>query len=121
MRRYQLILGVSFLCAAMAIGCYRADTDEDARRESDEVRDLAGRAVDQMAESWLSAKVQVQYLADHDVTGRDIRVTARDGVVRLQGAVDSEREREEALSIARNTDGVERIDDQLRIGAAALA
>src|SRR5688572_17116919 len=121
MRRSQLFIGVSFLSAAMAIGCNRADTDENARRASDEMRELAGRAGEQIADSWLATKIQAQYFADDDVKGRDIRVTARDGVVRLQGAVDSEREREEALSIARNTDGVERIDDQLRIGAAALA
>jgi osmotically-inducible protein OsmY len=41
--------------------------------------------------------------------------------VLLRGVVDSDQEREEALSIARNTDGVEQIDDQLRVGDTSAA
>jgi hyperosmotically inducible protein len=104
----------------MATGCNRADTDENARRAGAQMRELAGRAGEQMADSWLATKIQAQYFADDDVKARDIRVSARDGVVMLRGVVDSEQEREEALSIARNTDGVERIEDQLSVGGAPL-
>jgi hyperosmotically inducible protein len=103
----------------MATGCNRADTDENARRARGEMRELAGRASAQIADSWLATKIQAQYFADDDVKARDIRVSARNGVVLLRGVVDTEGERAEALSIARNTDGVARIDDQLRVGGAS--
>ena len=112
---------MSFLSAAVVIGCNRADTDENARRASAEMRELAGRAGEQIADSWLATKIQAQYFADDNVKARDIQVSARDGVVTLTGMVDSDQERDEALSIARNTDGVERIDDQLRVGAGRAA
>ena len=112
---------MSFLSATVAIGCNRADTDENARRASAEMRELAGRAGEQIADSWLATKIQSQYFADDDVKARDIGVSARDGVVTLKGVLGSNAERDEALSIARNTDGVERIDDQLRVDAGRAA
>lgn len=119
MRKSQLVVGVPFLAVAMVTGCNRTDTDENARQAAAEMRELAERAGEQVADSWLATKIQAQYFADDDVKARDIRVAARDGVVILRGVVDSQHEREEALSIARNTDGVERIDDQLSVGGAA--
>ena len=111
---------MSFLSVALATGCNRADTDENARRAGAEMRQLADRAGEQIADGWLATKIQAQYFADDNVKARDIRVSARDGVVTLQGVVDSGEERDEALSIARDTDGVERIEDQLRVGGAPI-
>lgn len=44
---------------------------------------------------------------------RHINVSTRDGVVTLTGFVDSAAERQEALEIARNTDGVKTLNDRL--------
>jgi osmotically-inducible protein OsmY len=67
---------------------------------------------------WLTAKIQSKYFIDTDVKGRRIDVDTQNGVVTLTGAVGSEAERRHAVALARNTDGVREVKDQLRIDAA---
>jgi hypothetical protein len=45
--------------------------------------------------------------------GRRIQVTTRNRVVTLSGAVDTEQQKADALDAARNTPGVERVEDRL--------
>lgn len=108
-----------FLAAAPA--CNRADTDEDARRAATEFRQAAGAASEQLADSWLTTKIQAQYFADEDVKARYVNVKTHDGVVTLTGRVDDERAHEQAVQIAQNTDGVKQVHDNLVVGAAAGA
>lgn len=67
---------------------------------------------------WITAKIQAKYFVDDDVKARNIDVTTQSGVVTLQGAVSSEGERRQAIAIARNTDGVRDVTDQLRLDGA---
>jgi osmotically-inducible protein OsmY len=67
---------------------------------------------------WLTAKIQAKYFMDADVKGRRIDVDTQNGVVTLTGAVGSEAERRQAVALARNTDGVQDVKDQLRVDAA---
>jgi hyperosmotically inducible periplasmic protein len=93
---------------------------ETADRDVAERRDTADAARDATREgespdAWITAKVQAKYFLDTDVKGRNINVDTRDGVVTLTGEVESEGERRQALAIARNTDGVRSVTDQLQI------
>lgn len=67
---------------------------------------------------WITAKIQAKYFVDDDVKARNIDVTTQSGVVTLQGVVGSEAERRQAIAIARNTDGVRDVTDQLRLDRA---
>jgi hyperosmotically inducible protein len=67
---------------------------------------------------WITAKIQAKYFVDDDVKARNIDVTTQNGVVTLQGAVTSDAERRQAIAIARNTDGVRDVTDQLRLDRA---
>jgi osmotically-inducible protein OsmY len=116
----QLVLGAIVLAAAAA-ACTRGETDEAARRTAGEVRDAAAVARDRLADGWLATKVQAQYFADEDVKARYIDVSADEGVITLRGRVDSDTSREQAVQIAKNTDGVREVRDLLRVGAAADA
>ena len=118
MRRHQLFCSVLVAGAAIGVGCNRADTREHARDAAAEVRQTARRAGDQLSDSWLTTKIQAQYFADEDVKARHINVSTRSGVVTLTGFVDGPAQREEAVQIARNTDGVVRVEDRLAIAAA---
>jgi osmotically-inducible protein OsmY len=69
-------------------------------------------------DAWLTMKVQAKYFMDPDVRGRNIDVTTRDGVVTLTGAVGSEAERRQAVTLAENTDGVMRVTDRLTVDSA---
>jgi osmotically-inducible protein OsmY len=75
----------------------------------------------QAGEAWTTAKIQSKYFLDTDVKGRDIDVTTQNGTVTLRGTVESERERRQAVAIARNTDGVREVNDQLQVRAGGQA
>ena len=116
MKTPQLVLGAIVLAAASA--CNRGETDEAARRTAGEVRDAAAVASDRLADGWLATKIQAQYFADEDVKARYINVSADEGVVTLRGRVESDASREQAVQIAKNTDGVREVRDLLLVGAA---
>ena len=115
----QSILGPIIVVVMSAAACSRADTDEQARRVAHGVRTMASRAGDRLADSWLTTKIQTQYGADHDIKAMNIIVSTRDGVVTLKGQVDGENAREQAVNVARYTDGVRKVEDRLTVGQAA--
>ena len=55
------------------------------------------------------------FVRDTLVSATGIRVRTYDGVVTLNGTVDSERSRQRALTITRGTPGVREIRDNLRV------
>lgn len=70
-------------------------------------------------DAWVTAKIQSKYFMDDEVKGRNINVDTRDGVVTLAGTVETEAQRAQAGAIARNTDGVKDVREQLQVQPAA--
>jgi osmotically-inducible protein OsmY len=66
----------------------------------------------------LSTRVQSQLSADARIKGAPIEVTAKNGVVLLQGTVGSAAVKQRALALARGTDGVTQVVDRIRVGKA---
>jgi len=73
------------------------------------------RAGGAAGDAWITSKIQSRYFADSDVKGRNIDVDTSNGVVTLKGTVNSHSERNQAVAIARNTDGVREVRDQLQM------
>ena len=101
---------------------------DDQLRVKGEVRTAdapgAGAPPDEGADepdSWVTARIQSKYFLDDDVKARDIDVTTSSGVVSLNGIVASEAERRQALALARNTDGVRDVTDNLQIRSDGTA
>ena len=67
----------------------------------------------------LKARVTSQLSSDAQVKGTAIDVTAKSGVVLLQGTVRSPAAKQRALTVARGTDGVTQVVDRLRVGKAS--
>lgn len=65
--------------------------------------DKAGEVV---SDTWITSKVKSTFLADDSLSGMDIKVETNKGVVSLSGVVDSEAERDLAVSKAREIKGV---------------
>jgi hyperosmotically inducible protein len=129
MRTPQLLTGVAGAALLLAVACNRTDADREAREAAAEVREaaaeaggqvreVAAEAGDRLTDGWLTSKVQAQYFADRDIKARYIDVTTRDRVVTLSGYVDNLAARDEAVRIARNTEGVRSVDDKLKIGVS---
>jgi hyperosmotically inducible protein len=81
-------------------------------RMEEAARDISTPAVD----AGLTAGVKTKLLADTMVRGLKIDVDTRDGIVTLTGTVRSAAERERALTVARETDGVKQVVDKLTVG-----
>ena len=124
MRTLQLVVSALAIVVA-ATACNRRDADPNAQRSaeqgvrtSDQVKAAASKAGHQLADSWLTTKIQAQYFADDDIKARHINVSTRDGVVTLTGFVEGPPQRDLAVQIARTTDGVRQVNDQLGIAAS---
>ena len=63
----------------------------------------------------VTTKVKSQFAADDTVKAYEINVTTREGVVTLEGDVDSAAAKMRAVEIARTTEGVRDVVDQLVI------
>ena len=66
----------------------------------------------------LTARVKSQLSSDTQIKSAPIDVSAKDGVVLLQGTVTTTAAKRRALALARGTDGVTQVVDRLRIGKA---
>ena len=67
----------------------------------------------------VATTIQSKYFQDDRLKGRHIEVTSHGGIVTLNGEVADETERAQALLLARTTDGVTRVEDNLTVGSSA--
>jgi osmotically-inducible protein OsmY len=72
----------------------------------------AGQQVD---DATITASVKTKFAADTDVAAHNIDVDTVEGVVTLTGKVDTWDEKREAEAIARDTDGVRRVVNNLTV------
>jgi hyperosmotically inducible periplasmic protein len=83
---------------------------------SQHARRVAQEAGEASEDAWITTKVKAALLADREVSGFKIEVKTRDGVVHLEGEVDSERVEARAVEIAANIEGVRHVEtDGLKV------
>ena len=90
------------------------DPGED-KTVADRVSKGLSRTGDAINDGWILTKVKWFHTGADDLKGSDINVDVKDGVVTLKGTVKSEAGRRKALALAKDTDGVKRVVDQLAI------
>jgi hyperosmotically inducible periplasmic protein len=102
--------GVRDVVDVLALAPATAPTSGVADRAPDAARDepLTG-------DPGITVAVKTKMLADTTVSGLKIDVDTKDGVVVLAGNVASAAEKRRAIEIARETDGVKSVKDQLKI------
>lgn len=66
-------------------------------------------------DGWLVTKLHSLFVPEDALSGSNIDVDVKNGMVTLQGSVPNEAARAKALSIAKGADGVKGVTDQLRI------
>ncbi|MBK7974902.1 MAG: BON domain-containing protein [Deltaproteobacteria bacterium] len=67
------------------------------------------------SDSWITTKVKMQLLTAEDVSGTDVNVDTRDGLVTLQGPVSTAAEKARTVKLARGIEGVRDVRDLLEI------
>ena len=107
--------GVRDVVDAIAVTPAAAPTTgaiDEAQRKAGE----AGRETSNvMGDAGLTAAIKTKMLADSTVSGLKIDIDTTDGVVTLKGDVASAVEHKRAVEIAKGTDGVKSVKDQLKI------
>jgi hyperosmotically inducible protein len=88
---------------------------ERGARVGETIAEAGNRAADVLSDAALTTKIKSKMALDDTVKALDINVTSRNGDVTLSGYVHSEKERERAVALARETTGVRRVVDQLQV------
>lgn len=74
-------------------------------------------APSQAEDEALTSAIQGRFSEDASLTSATIAVTAKDGVVLLDGLAPTAAARQRAISIARGTDGVVQVIDRITVGS----
>jgi hyperosmotically inducible protein len=74
----------------------------------------------QASDSAIVSKVKAKLAADPEVNPFNVDVDVNEGVVRLSGKVEDPEAIEQAVLLARNTEGVRRVVNDLELGSTTL-
>jgi osmotically-inducible protein OsmY len=78
---------------------------------------VANAAGDAMSDAAITAKIKSKMALDDTIKSRDIHVATSDAVVTLSGKVASTAERDRAMQLARETEGVKSVNDKMEVAA----
>ena len=71
----------------------------------------------QIDDAGITSSLKTKYIGDPDVNAFDISVNTDEGVVYLTGRVDTQAQKDEAERLARNTDGVKQVVNNIKVGS----
>jgi hyperosmotically inducible periplasmic protein len=96
-RFWSLVFGV--LLVLLAVGCSSTQT--------------VGEELD---DATITTKVEAKMAGDPDVSAFNVDVDTNEGVVRLSGTVENPEAKTEAEKLARETEGVRRVINDIKVG-----
>jgi hyperosmotically inducible protein len=121
MKAPQLFCGAVAVTIAVS-ACQKqpsqAELKQTASETASRIKSESVKAGEKLEDAWLATRIQAKFVGDRDIKARDIKVSADDGVVTLKGRVLNESERQLALTIARDTGGVNQVIDNLDVEVA---
>ena len=115
----MLALGATPVVAQQ--GTTAADRDRQtagATRADDQAREATSATDEKITDAWILTKVKAQFVGEDALEHSDINVDVRNNVVFLKGTVASQAGKARAAEIARATEGVTRVENNLVIGVA---
>jgi hyperosmotically inducible protein len=105
--------------APSAAALNAGNAKEHAARVADRVatvaEETAHKAGDKLQESALTAKIKAKMALDDNVNARAINVDSAGSVITLSGVVASSEQRQRAVRLASETEGVTRVVDRLQV------
>ncbi len=115
------------------------DTQEAAEEAADGTRNIAEKTVDKtkdiasatgraattavsktgeaITDGWITTRIHARFVDESLLKGSDIDVDTENHVVTLKGTVTSDAARGRAVAVARNTEGVDQVVNQLVVGS----
>ena len=103
-------------------GTSRAEyTEKQAAEERERAKQSKDTIGDTLDDAWIHTKIVAKLIADTATPERKINVDVVDNLVTLRGTVDSAEQKAEAEKIAKETEGVKSVKNQLQVAPAAKA
>ena len=96
-------------------------TEEQARQEREKGKSLGDKIGDTLDDAWIHTKIVGKLITNSNTPERKINVDVMNNVVTLRGNVDTNEAKMEAERIAKNTDGVKSVINQLKVGGTMAA
>lgn len=90
-------------------------TEEFAKRERERAKELGEKLGNSLDDAWLHTKIVAQLIGDSDTPQRKINVDVVNNVVTLRGTVNTSEQKAEAERIAKATEGVKKVVNQLKL------
>jgi osmotically-inducible protein OsmY len=90
-------------------------TEEMARTARDKAREAGDKVGNRIEDAWLHTKITAKLIGDATTPARKINVDVMNNVVTLRGKVESADAKTEAERIAKETEGVKRVNNLLSI------
>ena len=92
-------------------------TKEIAGDIADKSKDVVSATGEKITDAWITTKVSGKFVDETLLKDSKINVDSKDHVVTLKGTVGSNKAKARAVEIARGTEGVVRVNDQLVVNA----
>jgi hyperosmotically inducible periplasmic protein len=104
--RYKLATTCFVIGSVLApVAAYAADSDTDRSHPATYVKD-----------SVITSKIKTKLAAEHPGSAKHIRVdTDKNGVVWMTGTANSQQEVDQAVAIARDTEGVKSVNSHIKV------
>ena len=96
-------------------------TEERARAEREKASGSGEKVGESLDDAWIHMKIVARLIGNSETPERRINVDVVNNVVTLRGSVDTAEQRAEAERVAKTTEGVTRVVNQLKVGAATKA
>ena len=93
-------------------------TEEQAREERARAKENKETIGDTLDDAWIHTKIVAKLIANSTTPERKINVDVVNNAVTLRGTVDTPEEKAEAERVAKDTEGVTKVTNQLKVVAA---
>src|SRR5829696_2619452 len=107
------------LIVAASVASAQEGVKQATREAAQSAQDTAHKSGNATKDGWITMKVHSQFVPEDALKDSDIDVDTAHGVVTLNGTVASAAGKTRAVAIAKATDGVTSVTDNLRIAATA--
>jgi hyperosmotically inducible protein len=92
--------------------------EQKTEKAESRTKATAAKAGTAVKDSWITSKTKIALFGDERVSGTDINVQTRNGVITLRGKVATSQEKMAAEEIAKSIDGVASVKNQLQVVAS---
>lgn len=94
-------------------------TEKQAQEERERAKQSKETIGDTLDDAWIHTKIVAQLIANSATPERNINVDVVNNVVTLRGTVDTAEAKTQAEKVAKETEGVKSVTNQLKVAPAA--